>query len=455
MSKILAIDDDPHFLQSLQDLLDFENYEIDTVSNPLEADAFLEMADYDCILLDVKMPGMDGLSLLNDLIKKRPEIPVIMISGQSTLSIAVEAIKTGAYDFLEKGVDLDRLLITLQNALERKNLFLEKQALLNEINEQFQIVGKSEALQRIFSEIDLIAPTDTKVLITGETGTGKELIARAIHLKSARSAKLYYKVNCAAIPETLIESTFFGHAKGSFTGAIADQRGRFEQADGGTLFLDEIAELPLAAQSKLLRVLESGEIEKIGMRAPKKVDVRIIAATNKDLKKLVREGKFREDLYHRLVVYQIEIPPLRERQDDIPVLAQHFLRLFADKYNKPLNGFSSQAIEVLKKQKWPGNVRMLSNVIEKIAIVIKQPEVSAGDVFRALKLEIEDEIKGEKNISVLSMEKFLNFQEKQHLRKVLKLTNGNKAKAARMLDIDRATLWRKMQKYKLDHIASQ
>ena len=396
MSKILAIDDDPHFLQSLQDLLDFENYEIDTVSNPLEADAFLEMADYDCILLDVKMPGMDGLSLLNDLIKKRPEIPVIMISGQSTLSIAVEAIKTGAYDFLEKGVDLDRLLITLQNALERKNLFLEKQALLNEINEQFQIVGKSEALQRIFSEIDLIAPTDTKVLITGETGTGKELIARAIHLKSARSAKLYYKVNCAAIPETLIESTFFGHAKGSFTGAIADQRGRFEQADGGTLFLDEIAELPLAAQSKLLRVLESGEIEKIGMRAPKKVDVRIIAATNKDLKKLVREGKFREDLYHRLVVYQIEIPPLRERQDDIPVLAQHFLRLFADKYNKPLNGFSSQAIEVLKKQKWPGNVRMLSNVIEKIAIVIKQPEVSAGDVFRALKLEIEDEIKGEK-----------------------------------------------------------
>ncbi len=450
MPKILAIDDDRDFLSSLHDLLSFENYEIDTLSNPLEARALLEMGQYDCVLLDVKMPGIDGLSLLQEFIEAYPEIPIIMISGQSTLSMAVEAIKIGAYDFLEKGADLDRLLITLQNALERKNLFLDRQTLLNEIHEQFQMVGRSVALQKIVSEIDLIAPTDAKVLISGETGTGKELVARAIHLKSKRSARPYIKVNCAAIPDTLIESTFFGHVKGSFTGAVGDQQGKFEQADGGTLFLDEIGELPPQAQSKLLRVLESGEIEKIGSREVRSVDVRIIAATNKNLKKMVEEGKFREDLYHRLVVYQIEIPPLRKRPEDIPVLSQHFLRLFAEKYNKPLIGFSSKAMEVLKKQKWPGNVRMLSNVIEKIAIITEHSEIPATDVFRALKLENEEDVT--ETPIVLSMEKFLQFQEKEYLRKILKLTNGNKAKAARLLEIDRATLWRKLVRHGMDKV---
>ncbi len=447
MPKILAIDDDRDFLSSVNDLLSFENYEIDTLSNPLEARAFLEMGQYDCVLLDVKMPGKDGLSLLKEFIRANPEIPVIMISGQSTLSIAVEAIKIGAYDFLEKGADLDRLLITLQNALERKNLFLERQVLLKEINEQFQMVGRSQALKKVFNEIDLIAPTEAKVLISGETGTGKELVARVIHLKSRRSAKPYIKVNCAAIPETLIESTFFGHVKGSFTGAVGDQQGKFEQADGGTLFLDEIGELPPQAQSKLLRVLESGEIEKIGSREVKKVDVRVIAATNKNLKKMVEQGKFREDLYHRLVVYQIEIPPLRKRVEDIPVLAQHFLQLFAEKYNKPLVGFSPQAMDILKEQKWPGNVRMLANVIEKIAIVVEHSEITANDVFQALK--IDDGSAEKESTEILSMEKFLQYQEKAYLRKILKLTNGNKAKAARILEIDRATLWRKMIKHNL------
>lgn len=447
MPKILAIDDDPNFLQSLKELLDVENYDIDAETNPFLLDSYLEMAEYDCILLDVKMPGVDGLSLLNDIIKKHTEIPVIMISGQSTLSIAVEALKIGAYDFLEKGADLDRLLITIQNALERKNLYKEKQILLKEINDQFQIVGKSQKLKNILSEIELIAPTDAKVLITGETGTGKELIARAIHLKSLRSAKPYIKVNCAAIPETLIESTFFGHTKGSFTGAIGDKKGKFEEADGGTIFLDEIAELPLNSQSKLLRVLENGEIEKVGIANPQKVDVRIIAATNKDLMELVREGKFREDLYHRLVVYQIELPPLRERIEDIPVLAQYFLKLFAEKYNKRLTSFSNHALEVLKKQEWPGNVRMLSNVIEKIAIVAKGTEVSPKDVFFALKIEQNKE--NEHVLPLISLEKFLNFQEKEYLKKVLHFTQGNKAKAARILEIDRATLWRKMVRYEI------
>ncbi len=447
MPKILAVDDDRDFLSSLHDLLSFENYEIDTLINPLDAKAHLEMGQYDCVLLDVKMPGLDGLSLLQEFIETHPEIPVIMISGQSTLSMAVEAIKLGAYDFLEKGADLDRLLITLQNALERKNLYLERQTLLNEIFEQFQMIGRSKAFQKIVSEIDLIAPTDAKVLISGETGTGKELVARAIHLKSKRSARPYIKVNCAAIPNTLIESTFFGHVKGSFTGAVNDQPGKFEQADGGTLFLDEIGELPLIAQSKLLRVLESGEIEKIGSREVKKVDVRIIAASNKNLKNLVKQGQFREDLYHRLVVYQIEIPPLRQRPEDIPVLAQYFMQVFAEKYNKPLVGFSAKALEILRKQKWPGNVRMLSNVIEKIAIVTEHSEISANDVYRALKLEIEEE--PVETGAILSMEKFLQYQEKEYLRKILKLTKGNKAKAARLLGIDRATIWRKLVRYEL------
>jgi DNA-binding NtrC family response regulator len=450
MPKVLAVDDDRDFLSSVHDLLSFENYEIDTLTNSLEARALLEMGQYDCVLLDVKMPGIDGLSLLQEFVRAYPEIPVIMISGQSTLSMAVEAIKIGAYDFLEKGADLDRLLITLQNALERKNLFLERQTLLNEIHEQFQIVGRSEAMQKIVSEIDLIAPTDAKVLISGETGTGKELVARAIHLKSKRSARPYIKVNCAAIPDTLIESTFFGHVKGSFTGAVSDQQGKFEQADGGTLFLDEIGELPPQAQSKLLRVLESGEIEKIGSREVQRVDVRIIAATNKNLKKMVEQGKFREDLYHRLVVYQIEIPPLRKRPSDIPVLSQHFLRLFAEKYNKPLIGFSSRAMEVLRKQKWPGNVRMLSNVVEKIAIITEHSEVPAPDVFRALKLENEEDTT--ESPVVLGLEKYLHYQEKEYLKKILKLTNGNKAKAARLLEIDRATLWRKLVRHGMDKI---
>ncbi len=447
MPRILAIDDDVNFLLNLQELLKLEDYEIDIESNPFAVESLLKMATYDCILLDVKMPGIDGLSLLKEIVKKYSDLPVIMISGQSTLSIAVEALKLGAYDFLEKGADLDRLLITIQNALERKNLYQEKQILLKEIHEQFQMVGKSDKLKKILAEIELIGPTDAKVLITGETGTGKELVARAIHLKSKRSSKPYIKVNCAAIPESLIESTFFGHTKGSFTGAIGDQKGKFEQADGGTIFLDEIAELPLKAQSKLLRVLESGEIEKVGLTNPKKVDVRIIAATNKDLKKLVFEGKFREDLYHRLVVYQITIPPLRDRVDDIPVLAHYFLQLYAEKYNKLLVGFSQQALEVLKKQKWPGNVRMLSNVIEKIAIAANGSQVTNKDVFMALKIENEKEL--EEHVPLLSLQKYLNFQEKEYLKKILHFTRGNKAKAARILEIDRATLWRKMEKYGL------
>ena len=302
---------------------------------------------FHCILLDVQMPGQNGISLLSEIKKEFPAIPIIMISGRSTLAIAVKAIKEGAFDFLEKGADLDRLLITLNNAISHYNWQKERDMLINEFLDQYQMVGQSSAMRKIFNQIDFVAPTNSKVLITGETGVGKELIARAIQIKSKRSTKPFIRINCAAIPETLIESTFFGHKKGSFTGAIKDQAGKFELADGGMLFLDEIGELPLQAQAKLLNVLQDGEIETIGAVATKKVDVRIIAATNKDLKKLVSEGKFREDLFHRLNVFHIHVPPLRERAEDIPLLVDNYLKYYANEYNKQISGISARGLNLL------------------------------------------------------------------------------------------------------------
>ncbi|HHJ51903.1 MAG TPA: sigma-54-dependent Fis family transcriptional regulator [Caldithrix abyssi] len=449
MYKVLAIDDDEQFLKSLTGLLQYKNYEITAISNPTIAVDLVRRREFDCILLDVKMPGIDGLTLLEQFSTLTPRIPVVMISGQSTLSIAVDAIKKGAFDFLEKGADLDRLLITLQNAIAKRNWVLERDRLLNELYDQFQMVGQSPAIHSVFSQIEMVAPTDAKVLITGETGTGKELVARAIHFKSDRSSKPYIKVNCAAIPETLIESTFFGHKKGSFTGAVKDQDGKFEQADGGTIFLDEIGELPMAAQAKLLRVLQDGEIEKIGAQTPRHVDVRIIAATNKNLEERIHKGLFRADLYHRLKVMTIYIPPLRERVDDIPLLARHFLKKFSDKYNKTLTDFSSRALTVLMQQEWPGNVRMLENVIEKTAIFARGPIINANEVIQALRSGEHDQ---DQLADRMPLKEFLEYHEKKYLRRLLLISNGKKQKAAEIARVDRATLWRKMQKYGLSFI---
>ena len=451
MYKVLAIDDDEQFLHSLVGLLKYKNYSIDPISNPTIVPELIQQNEYDCILLDVKMPGIDGISLLERIIHIQPHIPVIMISGQSTLSIAVESIKKGAFDFLEKGADLDRLLITLQNAIDRRNWGLERERLLSELFEQYQMVGQSSAIRRIFNQIDTVAPTEAKVLISGETGTGKELVARAIHLRSQRSGKPYIKVNCAAIPESLIESTFFGHKKGSFTGALQDQKGKFELADGGTIFLDEIGELPPPAQAKLLRVLQDGEIEKIGEQQSRKVDVRIIAATNQNLEARTKEGRFREDLLHRLKVFEIHIPPLRKRLQDIPVLAQYFLQKFSEKYNKRLLGFKEQSLKVLMQQKWPGNIRMLENVIEKTVIFARAAHIYPEEIIHAL----QSDLPADTSISgSLSLKEFLEMQEKNYLIQTLILCEGKKQKVAQTLGLDRATLWRKMQKYGLDRSLS-
>jgi len=444
MPHVLAIDDDAGFLASLQNLFQHKQYNIQTESNPHTALKLLESADFDCILLDVKMPAMNGLDLLDRILKVNPAISVIMVSGQSTLNIAVEAIRKGAFDFLEKPVDADRLLVSIQNALRTTALRQERQMLLQELTERQELVGQCEAMQRVYQEIETVAPTDAKVLITGESGTGKELVARAIHLKSQRISKPYIKVNCAAVPETLIESTFYGHTKGSFSGAIRDQSGKFEMAHGGSIFLDEIGELNLNAQSKLLRVLQEGEIEKVGSTESRIVDVRIIAATNKNLKEQIERGKFREDLYHRLNVVTIHLPALKERKDDIPLLARYFLSHFADRYNKNLPDFTPQALQLLIQFDWPGNVRMLENVVEKIAIFAPNGLIVPGQVLAALKAGWEQTPIPQNDGDLKS---YLERMEKEHIRNILIVTQGRKQEAAQLLGIDRTSLWKKMQKY--------
>ncbi len=446
MYNILAIDDEQHFLDSIVGLFKYQNYIVDTLTNPTIALETLSKKEYACILLDVKMPGIDGIELLEQIMKSFPEIPVIMISAQSSLSIAVNSIKKGAYDFIEKGADTDRLLITLQNAIEKRNWVKQRSLLLNELYDQFQMIGKSSALQHVFSQIETIAPTEAKVLISGETGTGKELVARAIHLHSSRATKPYIKVNCAAIPDTLIESTFFGHKRGSFSGAFNEQKGKFEQANEGTIFLDEIGELNLQAQAKLLRVLDDGEIEKIGEAHLIKTDVRVIAATNKNLLGMVRQGHFRMDLYHRLKVIEIKLPPLRKRLEDIPLLAQYFLKRYSEKYNKSLREFTSEALNILMKQEWPGNIRMFKNIIEKTAIFAQEPLIRAEHITLALNSENSSDINLPKNMHI---QDFLDMKEKEFIERALLLSGGKKQAAAEMVGVDRATLWRKIQKYNI------
>ncbi|MHA1267971.1 MAG: sigma-54-dependent transcriptional regulator [Candidatus Helarchaeota archaeon] len=443
MLKILAIDDDPSFLLSLSNFLEYKNYYVQTAPNPFKAEEYFRNEDFDCVLLDVKMPGMDGIDLLKKFQQIRPTIPIIMISGQSTISTAVEAIKLGAYDFIEKPLDIDRLLITLKNALEKKIWQSEKLSLLSQIDDAYPFIAVSKKMRDLIEKIKRIAPTDTKVLILGESGTGKELIARALHYHSKRNTKPFIKINCAAIPTELLESELFGHKKGSFTGATSDYKGKFLAADTGTLFLDEIGDMEEKLQAKLLRVLQDGEVEIIGETKPRKVDVRIIAATNKDLTKLVNERKFREDLYHRLNVVQIRIPPLREHVEDIPVLARYFLKEFAQTYNKKLVDFTPQAMHLLINYSWPGNVRELRNVVEKISVLTKNTRITAAEVSEAL--EPENNLSTVKAYSGTLQEAREKF-EKEYIKRFLNITGWKIQETAEALGINRSALFKKMRK---------
>ena len=368
MARILVIDDEPAIRRILREILEHEQYNVDDAASAVEALPLVKENEYDAILCDIKMPQMDGIEFLEEA-KKITDAPIIMISGHGTIDTAVEAIKKGAFDYIAKPPELNRLLITLRNALDKSKLITETKVLKKAVNRQYQMIGSSKPMTEIHDMIEKVAPTNARVLIEGENGTGKELVARQLHELSNRSYAPFIEVNCAAIPSELIESQLFGHEKGSFTSAIKLKKGDFELANNGTLFLDEIGDMSLPAQAKVLRALQENKITRVGGESEINVNVRIIAATNKNLKEEIQKGNFREDLYHRLSVIIINVPPLRERLDDIPELVRYFVENISDEMGKATPTFTQDAIEELQKYRWTGNIRELHNVIERLVIL--------------------------------------------------------------------------------------
>jgi DNA-binding NtrC family response regulator len=380
MAQILVVDDESSIRRTLKDILEFEKHQVELASNGMDALEMAKETNYDAILLDIKMPEMDGMEVLEKLMLFR-EVPVIMISGHGTIETAVEAIKKGAYDFIVKPPDLNRLLTTVRNALEKNDLVSQTKILKKELDKQYEIVGESEKMLALKAMIAQVAPTTARVLIQGENGTGKELVARQIHEQSTRSKSPFIEVNCAAIPSELIESQLFGHEKGSFTSAHKQRRGDFELAHGGTLFLDEIGDMSLSAQAKVLRALQENKIVRVGGEKEIPVDVRVIAATNKDIRKQIKEGKFREDLYHRISVIVMEVPPLRERKSDIRLLVNHFIQNISASQGRPEIPITDDAVSKLSDFNWSGNVRELHNVIERL-LILCAGEIGIEDIER-------------------------------------------------------------------------
>ncbi len=377
--KILIIDDERSIRNTLKDILEFEGHAVDVAEEGL---AGLDMAGqkkYDAVFCDIKMPNMDGIEFLDKFMESGHEAPVIMISGHGTIDTAVECIKKGAYDFIQKPLDLNRILITLKNATDKSALVKEKNILKKKIKGVPEMVGESPAIRKVKEMIDRVAPTDARVLITGANGTGKELVAKWLHEKSGRSGMPYIEVNCAAMPSELIESMLFGHEKGAFTSAIKQHKGSFEQADGGTLFLDEIGDMSLAAQAKVLRVLQERKLTRVGGDKDIEVNVRVLAATNKDLKSEIVKGNFREDLYHRLSVIVINVPPLSERREDIPLLIRYFISTICADAGKAVKDIDNDAVEALVSKPWTGNIRELHNVIERL-LILSRDRITLDDV---------------------------------------------------------------------------
>lgn len=380
MPGILIIDDEKSIRNTLKEILEYEKFEVYEAADGTEALKLVAETDFEAILCDIKMPRMDGIEVLEKILSMKPDVPVIMISGHGNIDNAVEAIKKGAFDFISKPLDLNRLLVTLRNALDRGTLVNETKNLRKKIYKTHDIIGESEPIKKVKEMIDRVAPTDARILITGENGTGKELVARWVHEKSARSTAPLIEVNCAAIPAELIESELFGHEKGAFTSAIKQRLGKFEQADGGTLFLDEIGDMSLSAQAKVLRALQENKITRVGGEKEISINVRIIAATNKDLKKEISENNFREDLYHRLSVILIHVPALNDRRSDIPLIAKQFIAEICKEYGVPIKNFSNDALDTLQKLNWTGNIRELRNVVERLVILCDKT-ISAKDVI--------------------------------------------------------------------------
>ncbi len=379
MAKILVIDDEKNIRSTLQEILEYEKFEVDLAASGPEGLELFKENNYDIILCDIKMPEMDGIEVLESINAAGTDAQVIMISGHGNIDTAVSAIKKGAYDFIEKPLDLNRLLITIRNAMDKSTLITETKVLKKKVSKTYDMVGSSEAITRVKEMVDRVAGTDARVLITGKNGTGKELVARWLHEKSGRASMPFVEVNCAAIPSELIESELFGHEKGAFTSAIKQRKGKFEQADGGTLFLDEIGDMSLSAQAKVLRALQENKISRVGSDKDINVNVRIIAATNKNLREEIDKNRFREDLYHRLSVILIEVPQLNERLEDIPELADYFNELICAEYGMPKKEITDDAIKELQKIEWTGNIREFRNVLERL-IILCDKRITEKDV---------------------------------------------------------------------------
>jgi len=379
MSKILVIDDERAIRNTLKEVLEYEKHEVDLAEDGPSGLEMFNANSYDIVLCDIKMAKMDGIEVLQKIYETSPDIPVVMISGHGNIDTAVEAIKKGAFDFLEKPLDLNRLLITIRNATDKSTLITQTQVLKNKVSKMYEIVGESDSIKRVKEMIDRVAPTEARVLITGANGTGKELVAHQIHEKSSRAKGPFVEVNCAAIPSELIESELFGHEKGSFTSAIKQRIGKFEQANGGTLFLDEIGDMSLSAQSKVLRALQENRITRVGSDKDIHVNVRVVAATNKNIRKEIENNTFREDLYHRLSVILIHVPTLNERSDDIPILAEHFNTVICGEYGMSRKTIRKDAIKELQKIEWTGNIREFRNVLERL-IILCRDEITGEDV---------------------------------------------------------------------------
>ena len=450
MARILVVDDDADIRQTLAELLGYDGHVVEVARDGLEAQRLIEKVVFDIVLCDVRMPGKDGMELLDWAKKTRPDVEFIMLSGHATIDMAVEATKKGAFDFLEKPLDLPKLEILIRNATQKRQLVEENRVLTQRVLKVREILGESEGIVRVREMIERVAPLDVRVLVTGPSGSGKELVARWIHLKSNRAKGPFVDVNCAAIPAELIESELFGHEKGAFTHAIKQHTGRFEEAHGGTLFLDEVGDMPLAAQAKVLRVIEEGKIRRVGGEKDIPVNVRLIAATNKDLPAEIEAGRFREDLYHRLSVVVIPIPPLRERVEDIPILAQAFLEEILLEYKLPPKIFTPAALEVLKRLPWPGNVRELRNAVERL-VIFSGNEITAEDVRSFVVPGSPSREKSNTEAPSLplegkSLEAFLDEMEREYLLYHLRQHGFNISRTAEALGMQRPNLHARMKR---------
>jgi two-component system nitrogen regulation response regulator NtrX len=445
--RVLVVDDEAGVREAMRQLLEFEQIEVRTVASGDEAlTAYPDFAPH-LVFLDVKMAGLDGLETLTRLRQLDPAAQVVMISGHGTIQTAVDATQRGAYDFLEKPLDTDRVLVTLRNAMSHVSLESENRRLRADLEDRYAIVGDSRAIRDVLDTIAKVAPTPARVLIMGENGSGKELVARAIHRASPRSAGPFVEVNCAAIPTELIESELFGHMKGSFTGAFADRAGKFELADGGTLFLDEVGDMSLAAQAKVLRALQEGVVNRIGATKTVRVDVRVIAATNKHLADEIAAGRFREDLFYRLNVVPLTVPPLRQRREDIPLLIERFVAELARFEALPSRTFAPEAVALLRERAWAGNVRELRNAVERLVILAPGGRIEAADVRRILGAEQESGIGDLAGLD--TFERFKAEAEKSFLVSKLAENDWNVSETARRLEMPRSNLYKKIEKYGL------